>query len=80
MNVTPRDPPDMSQNLQTARFKLRFATACQTARKAFDLTRFGNGPLERIGSSFVLGAAFFTLTVAVCVMFRAPSAVAIRLV
>jgi hypothetical protein len=31
----------------------------QTARKAFDLTRLGNGQAERLCSALVLGAAFF---------------------
>jgi hypothetical protein len=31
----------------------------QTARKAFDLTRLGTGPAERLISAMVLGAAFF---------------------
>ena len=31
----------------------------QTARKAFDLTRLGNGPAERLCSALILGAVFF---------------------
>jgi predicted RNA-binding Zn-ribbon protein involved in translation (DUF1610 family) len=31
----------------------------QTARKAFDLTRLGTGPAERLLSALILGAAFF---------------------
>ena len=31
----------------------------QTARKAFDLTHLGNGPVERLCSALILGAVFF---------------------
>jgi hypothetical protein len=38
----------------------------QTARKAFDLTTFGNGALERLCSALILGAAFFFATLLLC--------------
>src|SRR5205807_7865304 len=36
------------------------------ARKAFDLTRLGNGPAERLCSALILGAAFFFVTLLLC--------------
>lgn len=57
-----KQAPAMRDNIRRRSWLLQSIVIRQTARKAFDLTRLGTGPWERLCSALILGAAFFLPT------------------
>jgi rubrerythrin len=62
--------PGVNARIRRASWLLFTVRIRQAARKVFDLTQFGGGPAERLGSALVLGAAFFFVTLLIAYFGR----------
>ena len=58
--------PAVRRRFRRVSWVLQSVRIRQTARKAFDLTRLGNGSAERLCSALILGAIFFLAALLVC--------------
>jgi hypothetical protein len=67
------------RKVRRAVWLLQLVRIRQTARKAFDLARLGNGPLERLCSALILGAVFFFTTLLLCHLVQLPSSYVVGL-
>jgi TM2 domain-containing membrane protein YozV len=66
LSLMPESARALAWTVRRRSWKVKSILIRQVARKAFDLTHFGQGAFERIASALVLGAMFFFVALIVC--------------